>query len=97
MFIITQGSVRVHDGNYNFATLSRGQVFGEYALLDTELRSASVTTLEKSTFLVLDQRTFYDIMINHSQILQGILQVLVARSRQNNILQEEIAREKTKN
>jgi CRP-like cAMP-binding protein len=94
MYIILSGKVKVHDGDYNFAELSTGQVFGEYALLDTEQRSASVTTLTPTTLLVLDQVTFYDILVNHVQILRGILQVLVGRARLNNRLQEELAREK---
>jgi serine phosphatase RsbU (regulator of sigma subunit) len=94
MYIILSGSVKIHDGDYTFAVLGRGQVFGEYALLDTEERSASVTALETTVLLVLDQETFYGIMVNHVQILQGILQVLVGRARQTNKLQEELAREK---
>jgi serine phosphatase RsbU (regulator of sigma subunit) len=96
MYIIIQGSVRIHDADYTFAVLEPKQVFGEYALLDTELRSASATTVEDSTLLVLDQKTFYEILVNHKQILQGILQVLVERSRHNNHLQEELSKEKQK-
>ncbi len=94
MYVILKGSVKVHDGDYTFATLNTQQVFGEYALLDTELRSASVTAVEDTTLLVLDKATFYDIMVQHVQILQGILQVLVNRARQHNRLQEDLAREK---
>ncbi|MCU0444491.1 MAG: cyclic nucleotide-binding domain-containing protein [Microscillaceae bacterium] len=94
MYVILSGSVKIHDGDYTFAKLGHGQVFGEYALLDTEERSASVTALEKTILLVLDQETFYGIMVNHVQILQGILRVLVGRARQTNKLQEELAREK---
>jgi serine phosphatase RsbU (regulator of sigma subunit) len=94
MYIILDGAVRVHDKDYTFATLTNGQVFGEYALLDTEERSASVTAIQDTKLLVLDQKLFYSIMVNHVNILQGILKVLVGRARTNNRLQEELAREK---
>lgn len=94
MYIIISGAVLIHDAEYIFATLKRKEVFGEYALLDTEVRSASATAYEDSILLVLDQNTFYGIMIKHIEILQGILQVLVGRSRQHNKLQEDLAREK---
>ncbi len=94
MYAILKGSVKVHDGDYVFAILNTKQVFGEYALLDTELRSASVTAVEDTVLLVLEKATFYNIMVQHAQILQGILQVLVNRARQNNKLQEDLAREK---
>ncbi|TAE73945.1 MAG: hypothetical protein EAZ85_05635 [Bacteroidetes bacterium] len=94
MYIILTGLVKIHDQDYTFATLTDGQVFGEYALLDTEERSASVTAVEDTQLLVLDQKMFYGIMITHVSVLQGILKVLVGRARNNNKLQEELAREK---
>ena len=94
MYIILSGSVKVHNDEHIFATLTRKQVFGEYALLDTEERSASVTALEPTKLLMLDQKTFYEIMIKHIEILQGILQVLVVRSRLSLRLQEELVKEK---
>jgi|GEM_PF-5045323 len=94
MYVIIRGQVRVHDGEYTFATLEQGEVFGEYALLDTIERSASVTAVQNTELLVLDRVTFYDIMLNDAEILQGILRVLVERARLNNKLQEELNREK---
>ncbi|TAE46849.1 MAG: hypothetical protein EAZ06_03250 [Cytophagales bacterium] len=94
MYIILKGLVKIHDQDYTFATLTDGQVFGEYALLDTEERSASVTAVEDTQLLVLDQKMFYGIMITHVSVLQGILKVLVGRARNNNKLQEELARER---
>lgn len=96
MYIIGQGSVKVHDGDYEFAVLKSKQVFGEYALLDAEKRSASVTALEPTQLWVLNRAAFYNIMLKHTQILQGILHVLVARSRLNNTLQEDLEFEKRK-
>ena len=51
MFIITSGSFRVHDGGHVIYRLKEGYVFGEFALFDNELRSASVTAEEPSALL----------------------------------------------
>lgn len=94
MYIIVDGEVRIHDEDYTFAILKKGQVFGEYSLLDTEERSASVTTVSQVKLLVLEQNSFYSILLNNLEIVKGILRVLVERSRMNNRLQEELDRQK---
>src|SRR5690606_19162905 len=43
MYIIEQGSIRIHDGDYTFTHLGEKEVFGELSLLDSEPRSASAT------------------------------------------------------
>ena len=48
MYIITSGSVRVHDGSHVLGRLKARDVFGEYALIDEGRRSASVTAEEES-------------------------------------------------
>ena len=59
MYIIEEGRVKVHDEDYVFNELTIGDVFGEYALLDTESRSASITTISPTRLLKLDQQDFY--------------------------------------
>lgn len=96
MYIIVEGKVRVFDpdNDYTFAELGAGKVFGEYALLDTEKRSASVSTIEDTFLLSLEQETFYKLMLSNQEILRGILQELVKRSRNSNQLQEDLAQKK---
>lgn len=94
MYIIVDGAVRVHDGAYTFVVLRTRNVFGEYALLDTKPRSADVTTLRKTRLWKLDQEVFYKVMMNHIQIMRGILRVLIRRSRNHNVLEEELVKQK---
>lgn len=96
MYIIVEGKVRVFDpdNDYTFAQLGSGEVFGEYALLDTEKRSASVSTIEDTYLLSLEQETFYELMLSNQHILRGILRELVKRSRNSNQLQEDLAQKK---
>src|SRR5262249_62192229 len=48
LYIIAQGQVRVHDGDRTLNTLHRGEVFGEMAALDPEVRSASITAVTET-------------------------------------------------
>ncbi|MCS6821947.1 MAG: cyclic nucleotide-binding domain-containing protein [Microscillaceae bacterium] len=93
MYVIVEGAVRVHEGNYDFAVLRKGQVFGEYSLLDTDnrTRSASVTAIVKTHLLMLEQDIFYDIMANQIEIVKGILKVLIKRARRQNYFEEKLA------
>jgi two-component system, sensor histidine kinase and response regulator len=91
MFIIDSGSVRVHDGDYVFSVLKMDDVFGEYYLIDTEERSASITTVEKTGLYRIDQHTFYTIMSKNMNIIKGILKNSVGRLRTMNEVEEDLA------
>lgn len=91
LYIIVSGKVRVHDGEYTFATLGERQVFGEYSLLDTEARSASITAVDKTHLLRLDQHDFYEIMASQINVTKGILKECIKRMRYQNNLEEKLA------
>ncbi|MEO1654902.1 MAG: adenylate/guanylate cyclase domain-containing protein, partial [Bacteroidota bacterium] len=92
MYVIVEGAVRVHDAAYVFAVLRRGQVFGEYSLLesDAKSRSASVTAVVPTRLLMLTQEGFYKLMANRIEIVKGILKVLIKRSRRQNFFEEKM-------
>ncbi|MCF8344734.1 MAG: cyclic nucleotide-binding domain-containing protein [Bacteroidales bacterium] len=92
MFIIESGTVKVHDADYIFSVLKEEDVFGEYYLIDSEERSASVTTLEKTELLRINQETFYRLMARDINITRGILKSSVGRLRRMNEVEEELAR-----
>lgn len=92
MFIIESGTVKVHDADYIFSVLKEDDVFGEYYLIDSEERSASVTTLEKTELLRINQETFYRLMSRDINITRGILKSSVGRLRRMNEVEEELAR-----
>jgi CRP-like cAMP-binding protein len=79
MFVIYSGSVKVHDGDLTFAMLKSRDFFGELSLLDTEPRSASVTALENSLLLRIDQQAFYEIMSDRSEVIREIMKILCRR------------------
>jgi serine phosphatase RsbU (regulator of sigma subunit) len=92
MFIIVRGEVMAHDGHgHVFGHMRDGQFFGEYALLDTEARSASITAVTDVEALRLQQADFYEILGNNIDVVKSMLQVFTKRLRTNNALQEELA------
>lgn len=92
LFIIARGAVRIHDGNHVLARMSQGSVFGEYALLDNNTRSASVTAEEHCLLLRLGRADFYRIALRNPDILQGVLRVLIRRMREMNELEEKLSK-----
>ena len=55
MYFIASGTVEVHDGDVVLAHLDAGEVFGEMAVLDSDVRSASVTAASDSVLLSLER------------------------------------------
>lgn len=92
MYILAEGEVRVHDGNHLIARLKAGEVFGEYALLDTENRSASVTTEKVSRVLMLDREALMPFLSQFPEILLSMLQLQVRRMRDMNLLEEKLTK-----
>src|SRR5262245_2314189 len=84
LFIILEGSVRIHRGPRELAVLGRLESFGEMAVLDGAPRSASATALQDTTMIKVDREQFLDLMRGSPEIVQRILRLLVARIRETN-------------
>lgn len=81
MYVIVKGQVRVHDGAHTLNHLGKGEVFGEMALLEPELRMASVTAVEDTHLLRLHRESFQRLMAGHPEMARGIIRVLTQRLR----------------
>jgi signal transduction histidine kinase len=92
MYILKSGSVRVHDGNHVLSRLKPGQVFGEFALFDKEVRSASVTADEVTVLLELDQDNFAKVMVNKPEVTMGVLKKVIRRIREMNELEGKLVK-----
>jgi CRP-like cAMP-binding protein len=82
MYLIIQGKVRVHNGDRTIIVLGPGESVGEFAILDPEPRSASVTAEESALLFRIDKAPFDEVMANRPEIAQGINRVLVRRLRE---------------
>ena len=81
LYIIVAGEVSVHDGEREFDRLATNHVFGEMTLLDPAPRSASVTAAVDSQLLRLDREPFFELLEEHPEISQHIMQMLTRRLR----------------
>jgi CRP-like cAMP-binding protein len=81
MYIIVTGEVRAHDEGRTLNHLGEGDVFGEMAVLDPEPRVASITALEDTLLLRLDQEPFYELMEDRIEVARGIIRVLSGHLR----------------
>ncbi|WP_299536003.1 sigma 54-interacting transcriptional regulator [Ulvibacterium sp.] len=91
MYAILQGEVKVHEGYHDFGKLSQGDCFGEYALIDDETRSASVTATQETKVAKIDRGHFLDLMKEDQGFVRGILSVLIRRHRELDSIQEQLA------
>ena len=81
LYIVVEGSLRVHDGTRTIATLGSGEVVGELAAIDPEPRMASVTALEPALLLRMEHLELYELITQYSEVSIGILRVLCRRLR----------------
>ena len=93
MYIIFKGSVKVHKEHQLLAVLEEKDFFGELSLLDTETRSASVTTLSDCILFRIDQEPFYDMMESRPEVGRGVIQILCKRLRAANQKMLELTRQ----
>ena len=94
-YIVRSGSFRVtrehSDGRaITLATLGTGDIFGELAMLDGEVRSASVESLEDSELLALPAGEVRALLARHPDITVKLVAALVRRLRSAN---ERISRQ----
>jgi sigma-B regulation protein RsbU (phosphoserine phosphatase) len=76
MYVVKEGKVRVHDGDMVFNHLTRGDIFGEMATLDDDVRSASITAEVDSVLLRLDQKTLHDLIVGQPEISMAMISSL---------------------
>jgi serine phosphatase RsbU (regulator of sigma subunit) len=90
MYLIFSGSLKVHDGEHQVASLEQGQFFGELSLLDSEPRSMSVSTLEDAVLGSISRNDFYEVLKEFPSMTRDIIAVLNRRLRnQNDVLISE--------
>ena len=93
-YIIKEGGVKIvlpsREGEeVILAIFSRGDFFGEMALLDGMLRSADAVALEPCRFLVLNRADFFSFLKDNESAIQSILYSLSMRLRKTDDLLED--------
>ncbi len=86
LYLIESGKVKVYCSDKNgkefiMNTMGEGEYFGELALLDDDKRSASVRTMEKSTFSIVYKEDFNRLMDENPNIARTMIRNLTQRVR----------------
>ncbi|HEX5002592.1 MAG TPA: cyclic nucleotide-binding domain-containing protein [Bacteroidia bacterium] len=87
MYVILQGTVRVHDDDYHVMSLGKYDFFGEIALLTHMNRISSVTAKGVCTVGVINRADFYAVLKQYPDVTRDIMNALCIRIlRQNETL-----------
>lgn len=81
LYVIVHGSVSIRKRGLELAVLTPGQSLGEMAILDSSPRSADAITIEDATTLRVGQEEFLEIMQSNTQIMKGVIRMLLVRLR----------------
>ncbi|MBU0488497.1 MAG: SpoIIE family protein phosphatase [Bacteroidetes bacterium] len=92
MYVVEKGKVKVHEGDHTFVELDHGKYFGDFSLLDSNFRTASVTALEHTELLRLDQITFFKILGADPDFSRGVLKSIVKRFYDKDYMEAMLAR-----
>ncbi|MBG9375550.1 cyclic nucleotide-binding domain-containing protein [Panacibacter sp. DH6] len=85
MYIIYQGSVRIHKGETTLIIFDKeNDIFGELSLFDAEKRSASATAFTDCYLFKIDQLPFYELLETRPEIIKGAVKMLCKRLRAQN-------------
>ena len=81
LYAVVEGRVRVHRGDRTLVELGPGATVGELAALVPEPRSASVTVLEPTLVLRVDQAVLDELLVDWPELAHGVIAALVSRLR----------------
>jgi CRP-like cAMP-binding protein len=81
LYLVIEGSVRLHRNGDEIMTAGPRQAFGAWALFDEEPRVATASATEETRMLRMEREDFYEILADHVQVTQGVLKTMVKRLR----------------
>ena len=86
LYIVVEGELRMHSRGHTLSRVGPRRVVGELALLDPELRSASVDALTDVLLFRIDKEPFDEVMADRPEIALGIIRTLTRRIRQQGLV-----------
>lgn len=78
-FVITEGEATVTRGGKAIATVGAGDFFGEIALLERVVRTATVTAATPLRFFVVSDRAFESVLETDPSIERKVMRALARR------------------
>jgi len=84
LYVVVNGGNEVLKGDQAIAKVGERGVFGEMAVLDPEIRSATVRATQEGLLLSLDHYTLEELMDGNLDLCHGFLKMLCGRLRDAN-------------
>jgi len=78
-FVIIEGEAEVTRGGTHLATIGSGEFFGEIALLESVVRTATVTATTPLRFFVVSDSAFSRVLATDPSIERSLLRALARR------------------
>ena len=90
VFFIKSGEVVVRDEDLQLDRMGPGGMFGEYSLIDTGRRSATVQALSPCVLYKMDQEDFIPLISGDLGVLRSFLAMFVSRLRRHDTTEREL-------
>jgi len=84
LYLVLSGSLVVQLGETTLATIPAGQTVGELAVLDAQAATADVVAETACRVLVLEEDTFWRVVMESHEIAVNMLRLFAARIRRSN-------------
>jgi CRP-like cAMP-binding protein len=95
LYAVCEGAVRIsvpsqqgQDAIFNI--MSRGEIFGEIALLDGGSRTADAVAIEDSELMLIERREFLPVLRAHPEVAINLIEILCSRLRRTSEQVEDI-------
>ena len=79
MYVVMEGEVRISLKGRHLATAQPGEIVGEMALINSELRSATVTATKDCVLASIDQASFDSLLRHVPDFTLHVMNVLAER------------------
>ncbi len=83
MYLVTDGRVRIHDGPTQLAEVGEDSVFGEFTVLHSGPRTASVTACVPTRMLRFTQGDLYALIADQVSVARALIRMIVQRLHEN--------------
>ena len=79
MYVVMQGELSISLKNKLLATAAPGEIVGEMALINSEIRSATVTAKTDCVLAPIDQNSFNAMLRHVPEFAQHVMDILATR------------------
>ena len=81
LYVIMDGKISLDSDGERILLAGEKNVVGTWALLDDEPMVVTATVVEDARALRIEREDFYDLLADHSEVMQNIFRALVRRIR----------------